>query len=52
MPKSDNIMHAMISIGDSSIMLIDESPEWGTLGPISLKGSPVTIYLYVKDVVL
>jgi len=28
----------------------DEMPEWGALGPKSLKGSPVTIHLYVDDV--
>ncbi len=48
--KSDKIMYAMISIEDSPIMLIDEFPKWGTLGPISLKGPPVTIHLYVEDV--
>jgi uncharacterized glyoxalase superfamily protein PhnB len=31
-------------------MLADEMPEWGSLGPKSLKGSPVTIHLYVDDV--
>jgi uncharacterized glyoxalase superfamily protein PhnB len=31
-------------------MLVDEMPEWGALGPKSLKGSPVTIHLYVEDV--
>ena len=44
------IMHAMIRIGDSPIMLMDEMPEWGALGPKALKGSPVTIHLYVEDV--
>jgi uncharacterized glyoxalase superfamily protein PhnB len=39
----------MIRIGDSSVMLVDEMPEWGALGPKSLKGSPVTIHLYVED---
>jgi uncharacterized glyoxalase superfamily protein PhnB len=43
------LMHAMIRIGDSSVMLVDEMPEWGALGPKSLKGSPVTIHLYVED---
>jgi PhnB protein len=43
------VMHAMIRVGDSAIMLVDEAPEWGTLGPKSLKGSPVTIHLYVDD---
>jgi PhnB protein len=44
------IMHAMIRIGDSAVMLVDEMPEWGALGPKSLKGSSVTIHLYVDDV--
>ena len=44
------IMHAMICIEGSAVMLVDEMPEWGALGPKSLKGSPVTIHLYVADV--
>jgi uncharacterized glyoxalase superfamily protein PhnB len=44
------LMHASIRIGDSTIMLVDEMPEWGALGPKALKGSPVTIHLYVDDV--
>ena len=43
------LMHAMIRIGDSAVMLVDEMPEWGALGPKSLKGSSVTIHLYVDD---
>jgi uncharacterized glyoxalase superfamily protein PhnB len=43
------LMHAMIQIGDSAVMLVDEAVEWGMLGPKSLKGSPVTIHLYVRD---
>ena len=31
-------------------MLVDEMPDWGSFGPKSLKGSPVTIHLYVEDV--
>ena len=50
LPGSDGkLMHAMIRIGDSQIMLADEFPEWGALGPKALKGSPVTIHLYVDD---
>ncbi len=44
------LMHASFRIGDSTIMLGDECPEWGALGPLALKGSPVTIHLYVEDV--
>ena len=43
------VMHASIRIGDSVIMLNDEMPDWGSLGPKSLKGSPVTIHLYVEN---
>jgi len=43
------LMHAMIRIGDSAVMLADEMPEWGALGPKALKGSSVTIHLYVDD---
>ena len=43
------VMHAMIRIEGSAVMLVDEMPEWGALSPKSLKGSPVTIHLYVED---
>jgi PhnB protein len=43
------LMHAMIRIGDAPVMLVDESPAWGALGPKSLGGSPVTLHLYVDD---
>ena len=44
------IMHAMIRIGDSPVMLVDEFPQRGFLGPRSLGGSPVTLHLYVDQV--
>ena len=44
------LVHASVKIGDSQVMLVDEMPEWGALGPKSLKGTPVTIHLYVEDV--
>jgi len=51
MPGSDGkIMHASIRIGDSVVMLNEETPEWGSFGPKHLKGSPVTIHLYVENV--
>ena len=48
--EDGKVMHAEVRIGDSVVMLVDESPEWGMLGPKTLKGSPVTIHLYVDDV--
>lgn len=44
------LMHAMVRIGDSNLMLVDEFLDCGSLGPQSLKGSPVTIHLHVTDV--
>jgi PhnB protein len=44
------LMHAAVRIGDSTVMLVDEAPQWGALGPKALKGSPVVIHLYVADV--
>ena len=53
MPAQDGsgkLMHAMIRIGDASVMLADEWPEWGSIGPLTLKGSPVTLHLSVPDI--
>ncbi len=51
MPGSQGkLIHALIRIGDSAVVLVDEFAEWGSMGPKSLKGSPVTIHLYVEDV--
>jgi PhnB protein len=44
------LMHAMVRIGDSAVMLVDEFPDYGAVGPKTLKGSPVTLHLYVADV--
>lgn len=45
-----SIGHAEIRIGDSPIMLADESPEMGARSPHSYGGSAVGIMLYVPDV--
>jgi PhnB protein len=44
------IGHADIKIGNSHIMIADEFPEMGARAPVSLGGSPVSIFLYVEDV--
>ncbi|HXG27674.1 MAG TPA: VOC family protein [Nevskiales bacterium] len=44
------LMHAQIRINGSAVMLADEFPDFGAFGPKTLKGSPVVIHLYVKDV--
>ena len=42
--------HAELQIGDSVIMLADEYPDMGIVGPKSVGGSPVTLHVYVEDV--
>jgi uncharacterized glyoxalase superfamily protein PhnB len=44
------LMHGAVRIEGSVVMLVDENPQWGVLGPKALKGSPVTIHIYVEDV--
>lgn len=42
--------HVEIRVGDSKIMLADESEQMNFLGPRARGGTPVHIHLYVKDV--
>jgi PhnB protein len=44
------IGHAEIEIGDSHVMLADESLEHEAASPASFGGSPVSLHLYVPDV--
>lgn len=44
------IMHAEITVGDSHIMLADESAASGSQAPPALGGTPCSIFLYVEDV--
>jgi PhnB protein len=44
------IAHAEMQIGDSRVMLADESPEMGHKSPQSLGGSGTGLMLYVDDV--
>jgi uncharacterized glyoxalase superfamily protein PhnB/AcrR family transcriptional regulator len=44
------LMHSAFRIGDSVIMMSDEIPDFGSLGPKALKGSSVYIHLYVDNV--
>ena len=49
-PDGKTIGHAEIVIGDSIIMLADEFPQCGNQSPQALKGTPVSLLLYVEDV--
>ena len=48
--KDGKLMHATVLIGGSSVMLMDEAPDWGAVSPKTLKGTPVTIHMFVADV--
>ena len=51
MPGPDHrIMHAEIQIGDSRIMLADESPDMRCRSPRTLGGTSTSLMLYVEDV--
>jgi uncharacterized glyoxalase superfamily protein PhnB len=44
------IMHAEIRIGDSVVMLGEENEQWGTLSPLSTKGTSSSLHIYFADV--
>jgi PhnB protein len=44
------IMHAEIVIGDSTIMLADEFPEFGALSPQTTGGAGMGLHIYLEDV--
>lgn len=46
--EGDAVAHAEIKIGDSVVMLADETDEYKS--PDSFGGTPVTLLLYVEDV--
>ncbi|MDQ3569575.1 MAG: VOC family protein [Actinomycetota bacterium] len=51
MPAPDGkIGHAEVQIGDSVIMISDEMPEMGFIGPRTVGGTPVGLSVYVEDV--
>lgn len=43
------VVHAELQIGDSRIMLADESPQMGHKSPQTLGGSSVGLMIYVND---
>ena len=50
MPMGDKIGHAEIRIGDSAVMLSDEWPDMGHLGPTKRGGTTVSLMIYVENV--
>jgi PhnB protein len=50
LPMGDKIGHAEVKIGDSHVMLSDEWPDYGKLGPKSRGGSTAGLNIYLEDV--
>jgi PhnB protein len=46
----DRVGHAELLIGDSHVMLADEFPDMGHLGPKNRGGTTVSLMVYVPDV--
>jgi len=42
--------HAELELGTGLVMIADEFPETGQLGPRKVGGTPVTVSVYVEDV--
>lgn len=49
LPMGDKIGHAEIMIGDTHLMLADEFPDMGALGPNSRGGPTASFMIYVPD---
>src|SRR5207248_2453442 len=49
-PQMGRVTHAELQMGDAKIMLADEHPEMDARSPRAFGGTPVSIYLYVKDI--
>jgi len=50
LPMGDKIGHAELQIGDTRIMLNDEFPDHGNLGPNSRGGTTVGLIIYTDNV--
>jgi len=50
LPMGDRIAHAEVKIGDSHVMLADEFPDMGFLGPKARGGATASFMVYVRDV--
>ena len=52
MPMGDSgkLAHAEVKIGDSHVMLSDEWPDQGMLGPKARGGATASLMIYVEDV--
>ncbi len=48
-PGGGGVIHACLRIGDSAVMLMEETPQCQVNSPATLGGTPVMVHLYVED---
>jgi uncharacterized glyoxalase superfamily protein PhnB len=48
-PDGKSTMHAEMRIGNSTVMLSDENPQWEMKSPQTIGGSPASLHVYVDD---
>jgi PhnB protein len=48
--SNGKVLHAELRIGDSIVMLADESPQTGVMSPQTIGGYSVGLHLYVENV--
>jgi PhnB protein len=48
--SGDKVAHAELDVLGSRLLLADEFPDFGAIGPLTLGGSPVSLHVYVEDV--
>jgi uncharacterized glyoxalase superfamily protein PhnB len=48
-PDGKSTMHAEMHIGNSTVMLTDENPQWNLKSPQTLGGSASSMHIYVDD---
>ncbi|HEY6565109.1 MAG TPA: VOC family protein [Pirellulaceae bacterium] len=44
------VMHGEVMIGNSTIMITEENPQWGMKSAETMGGSPMSLHLYVDNV--
>lgn len=49
-PDGKSVMHAELQIGNSKLMVGEEMPSMGHPSPQALNGTPVSLYVYVRNV--
>ena len=48
-PDGQAILHAEMRIGNSTVMLSQENPQWDMKSAETMGGSPVSLHIYVND---